>query len=195
MEIALKQRLLGAVILLSLAILGIPMLLDSERPELAEPIEIAPPTDLTFTYETLPNEPIAPKIKPTPAWEAADVKPTAPAKPTPPPDIATAQLKEKPKTKPTAKPKPPAKTPPATEPRWFIQAGVFADENNAKTLGALLRQAGYSIQLSPMTRNNETQQRVWVGPYPSAVDANQALKGIQSKRALKAVHEGWVVKQ
>ncbi len=54
MELALKQRLLGVAILVSLAILIIPMLLDTQRPDLVEPLQIEEPTELQFTRQPLP---------------------------------------------------------------------------------------------------------------------------------------------
>ncbi len=60
MEIALKQRLLGAILLIFLGVLVIPMLLDTRRPDLVQPLpEVADPKELTFTYEALPIDPDA----------------------------------------------------------------------------------------------------------------------------------------
>ena len=57
MDIELRQRLLGAAILISAAILIIPMLLETERPALdAAPVP-APDIDApAFTYERLPDD-------------------------------------------------------------------------------------------------------------------------------------------
>lgn len=56
MELALKQRLLGAVLLILLGILVIPMLLDTQRPDLVRPLQdISGPKELVFTHQTFPS--------------------------------------------------------------------------------------------------------------------------------------------
>ena len=52
LELALKQRLLGAVLLIFLGILVIPMLLDTQRPDLLTPLpEVAEPRELVFSHQ------------------------------------------------------------------------------------------------------------------------------------------------
>ena len=67
MELALKQRLLGAVLLISLGILVIPMLLDTQRPDLLAPLpEVAEPRELVFSHQSIDlDKPVAQSM-PTP---------------------------------------------------------------------------------------------------------------------------------
>ena len=60
MDLALKQRLLGAVILVSLGILIIPVLLEAPRPDLVEPVHVDEPAELAFTHAPLPEHATAP---------------------------------------------------------------------------------------------------------------------------------------
>ena len=55
LELALKQRLLGAVLLILLGVLIIPMLLDTQRPDLARPLQdVAASEELVFTHQAFP---------------------------------------------------------------------------------------------------------------------------------------------
>ena len=64
MELALKQRLLGAVLLILIGILVIPMLLDTQRPDLVRPLqEVAAPKELVFTHQTFPADMNAPEAQ------------------------------------------------------------------------------------------------------------------------------------
>ena len=75
MDTELRQRLLGAAILISAAILIIPMLLETERPALDTTPVPAPDIDVpAFTYERLPNDDAEPDdaIAPKPDFQAPE---------------------------------------------------------------------------------------------------------------------------
>ncbi len=55
MELALKQRLLGAVVLISIGIIVIPMLLDTTPQEPVAPLATTQVEQLTFTHQSLPE--------------------------------------------------------------------------------------------------------------------------------------------
>ena len=76
MELALKQRLLGAVLLILLGVLVIPMLLDTQRPDLVRPMqEVSEPRELVFTHQTFPADLNASEAQAMPGPDAG--KPTA----------------------------------------------------------------------------------------------------------------------
>ncbi len=57
LELALKQRLLGAVLLILIGVLVIPMLLDTQRPDLVRPLQdVSAPKELIFTYQAFPAD-------------------------------------------------------------------------------------------------------------------------------------------
>ncbi len=66
LDLALKQRLLGAVILVSLAILIIPALLEAPRPDLVEPVQVDEPAELAFTRLPPPDRIDPPPLPETP---------------------------------------------------------------------------------------------------------------------------------
>lgn len=79
MELALKQRLLGAVLLILIGVLVIPMLLDTQRPDLVRPLQdVAAPKELVFTHQTFPADMNAPETQAIPGpdtGEPADLAP------------------------------------------------------------------------------------------------------------------------
>lgn len=73
LELALKQRLLGAVLLILLGVLVIPMLLDTQRPDLVRPMqEVSEPRELVFTHQTFPADLNAPEAQAMPGPDAGE---------------------------------------------------------------------------------------------------------------------------
>ena len=73
MELALKQRLLGAVLLILLGVLVIPMLLDTQRPDLVRPLqEVSEPRELVFTHQTFPADLNAAETQAIPGPDAGE---------------------------------------------------------------------------------------------------------------------------
>ena len=159
MELALKQRLLGAAVLISVGVIVIPMLLDTTPQEPVEPLPTTQVEQLTFTHQSLPEA--------VPS-EIQEVFPE--------PDPLTAPSDER-------------------REKWFVQVGLFADQNNAEKLQARMKGAGYPSELVAQQRDGKDVQLVWVGPYYSQSEAEHVLQGIKKKASLTDAHKGWVVKQ
>ena len=128
MEEALKKRLLGAVVLMALAIIFIPALIGSdpiETPEISRMPKA--PQGLEFAPELLKQEIVIP---PVPEPIATVVKPSVPENTTPTAPAAepkAPKAKEKPKS-----PKVPLIR--AVPPAWVVQVGSFAQHENARCL-------------------------------------------------------------
>jgi DedD protein len=200
MDESLKARLIGAAVLVAVAVLLIPELLSGRKtaePQPADPAEAQ--GTRTFTIELnggnrggdLPPAPVAEAPAPalTPAPAAIAEQPAAE-----PPAVATAE----PEPEPVAPPEPPAvaKAPPATPVQpsaetapapapvtrggWAVQVGAFGSAAAAQRLVKELQGAGYRAFISPVTRSGKTLHRVRVGPEAERDDANQLagrLKG------------------
>src|SRR5690606_1399077 len=170
MDSALKQRLIGAAVLVALAVIFLPMLLDRPPPEPgtdAVRLDIPPAPERAFETRTLPLEPPAPPTSTPPVVEReqlatvdADVAPrvdarpedgpTAPATPAAEPPKATATTTDQARSADAA-PAPAATTPrdvpqpppaPVRDGRFVVNLGSFANQANARALLERLKAAG-----------------------------------------------------
>ena len=167
--INLKHRIIGAVILVSLAVIFLPMIL-SER---------EPPTELKAISE-IPGKGTASEAPPPSTSDdsrdgggrAASGTAAEYALPEPPPEPAALPA---PATKPAAPA--PAKAPAAgARPAkgWVVQVGIFANAANAARLGDKLKAQGHEVMLENITQNNEKRVRLRVGPFADKGAAQQA---------------------
>lgn len=47
---------------------------------------------------------------------------------------------------------------------WFIQVGIFSQKSNAISVQNKIRQQGFQVTVHPVTKENKLLYRVWVGP-------------------------------
>lgn len=192
-----RHRIVGAVVLVALAVIFLPMLL-SDRPPETGPADVAgtaapntktvvmpvtPPGEFSKTPEksasvaktvVVPVEPpveFPAEVQVPPLPEA----PSLPAKPAPEPKPA--------KVKTEARPKPAA----AAENGWVVQAGAFTHIENAKRLQAQLKHKGYSALLDPPNPAKGKTVRVEVGPYKDAAAAKAAQVRLENEFGIQGV--------
>jgi peptidoglycan lytic transglycosylase len=107
------------------------------------------------------------------------VPPTVPAEP-PPPVFPTATNMPPPPAPPVTVVNAPAATIAGVTP-MFIQAGVFADHENARRRVESLLAAGVELaSLEDLPRGDKVLHRVRVGPYASVEEFDLALKRLKS---------------
>jgi DedD protein len=196
MNPGLKQRLVGAVVLIALAVIFLPMLLPgndgstmpmfgSNVPDAPktkfEPIEIplqlppaAPPNEVSVVDQPQPGD-VASKEKPQLPEEAKPAA-TAPAASTPPAAPATPAA---------ATSTPPAAHPPANE--WAVQLGSFSSSVNALALQEKVRKAGFRAYVEKVKSGQTTSYRVRIGPESSRERADALLKRVQSQLKMKGI--------
>lgn len=202
MDQGLKERLVGAAVLVAIAVWLIPWVLDgpenpvetgpaslqlpaSQEPvpmrtqtlKLGEPPAAAQPTDPTTEKTEPPAETViaaaTPEQAPASPAAAADAGATAPT-----PKPAPAETPRK----PTATP-PPAPATAATTPAkgdWTVQLGVFGDENNARRLAERASTFGYKANVASYKANGKTMYRVRVGAYGSKGQAEAAASALDA---------------
>jgi DedD protein len=183
-NIQLKQRLVGAVVLVALAVIFIPMLLPGEG-NLGGGIHgsnIPPEPD--FRFPPVPKAPKAPPVAEAPAVPLGDAQDSETVKPVPAETTATAPAaKVEPKPKPTAKPAPspvakevPRKNTSGQVDAWVVQVGSFSARKNAQALRDKLRKQGYTSFVESIRGDAGRVYRVRVGPEltKSAADKLQA---------------------
>lgn len=215
MEPQLKQRLVGAVVLVSLAVLIIPAFLEQDTPPVPPvvqrdmapmpvyefpdaPAEPAPEVieEVTTGLSADPLEmtelpPPEPTLPPAPeATEAGAANPPAPvpeAAPVPPPPAPEPE----PRVEPVARPLAPA---PATAARtggaWVIQLGSFSSMENADSLRARLIVGGFQAFVSPLQVDGKQSFRVRV----SGGKDRAAAEAMRSRLREELGYSGMIVR-
>ena len=198
MDPALKQRLLGAAVLIALAIIFVPMFL-SNSPQKQESttinMAIPPETEHKFETRTLPvagpSAPVAntnTPAAPTDPNKVVTVETNAPPKvdahpedQTPPPAVATNTPKPAPPepVKPVASAAEPAVAPTG---RFAVNLGIYADEAHANALVGKVKKLGFGAYSEPTEYQGKSALRVRVGPFADRAAAEAArLKIKQSE--------------
>lgn len=183
MDLSLKQRLLGAVVLIALAIIFVPMFLSGPAPQqTSETVNLAipPAPDREFQNRVLP-------VDATPnAAKSPDAASTAPVTTTPlatvdtPPRPAEIPQPTEPVPTTPAAPAPKTETPPAkaetskvadnapgraANGRFYVHLGVYTVAKNADDLVASLKQGGLPAFTEASEAQGKAASRVRVGPY------------------------------
>ncbi|HEU5399694.1 MAG TPA: SPOR domain-containing protein [Gammaproteobacteria bacterium] len=173
MEIGMKERLIGAVVLVVLGIIVIPFFLKGSSPDSGVSQSVTlPPSDSTAPQQQY-------TLALSPATAAAGT-PLAPAAAT----AASQQsvLNPAPAQKPVVhdiprKPAPVAEAP-APRGRWAVQAGSYGSEANAGKVVSALAQQGFHAYISRFIKGGHIFYRVRVGPYADRAAADKAVAAV-----------------
>ena len=151
MEQTLKQRLIGATILISLAVIFLPMLI-GHKPSEVDPVYIEipkPPEDLQSNIKVLDeieSEPVAMVSISKSGKESTQLIPSIPpAKKIKPVEGLNA---------------------------WVVQVGSFSAKANANALTEKLKQAGFTAYVEQIDSSKKSIYRVKVGPELSRKKAD-----------------------
>ncbi|MCW8957208.1 MAG: SPOR domain-containing protein [Gammaproteobacteria bacterium] len=171
MDRALKQRLLGAVILAALLVILVPEWLDGSghRARYPKNIEIPPAPVFQPLAKFKPEQN---KIEPPPSISEAVVE----AAPAP-------QTNSRQQQKPTVKSK-------SSIHAWALQVGSFKDETNALVLRDKLRANGYPAYVEALKSSSKIPYRVRIGPELDRERVNKLKQTILEKEKI----QGMVVK-
>lgn len=197
----LKQRLVGAIVLVALAVIFIPMLLEEPDRDLVPQMDSVPesagedfpePLSAFPPAGEVPEEPAETVVRETPetgedgSETAAVAEESAPAPeagsgtksqkqetPSPPPSAEhTASRPQEPRAEPA----------PAAENggkltalgSWVVQVGSFSSRKNALGLRDRLRKAGFATQVEKVRVKGKVHYRVRVGPFLERTAAERA---------------------
>lgn len=170
----MKQRLIGAVVLVVAAVVFVPMLLDQddEEPRIVPAPRVIQPEPLPADADAraLPLEGNAPVAAPPPAAPAPPPVQPAPAK-----QAAPAK-----KVAPTKKAAPAKK---AAKSGYAVQLGSFSKAANARGLRDKLAAKGYAA----FVESAGSVTRVYVGPQPSRAAAEKMLKKLRAEMKLEGI--------
>jgi DedD protein len=189
MDVLLKQRLVGAIVLVALGVIFVPMILEGPNRTLVPEMEafpepedqvISPPLESFPAPDAIPAEPDTSIVLTDPQPAAVPEEPAEPAKllvepepePQPEPAAATPETEKK-----------PAKSEPLGS--WVVQMGSFSSEQNALRMRDRLRKSGFATQVEKADIDGKLRFRVRVGPFLERADAERSRKQIQDKLTLK----------
>lgn len=194
MDRALKERIIGAAVLVVVAVLVVPIFLDGPPADgevVTERVLLPGQEDQktqTVVLDRDRKEPVPAAAVPEPATQ--QVATEAPARETPEP-VVEEQHQEQPRPQPADPDPEPVATQPATASStgmWAVQLGSFSNKDNAEKLAADLRKQGYAAFLSQLATDRGPLHRVRIGPQKDRASA-EAMAG----RLAKVGHKGQVV--
>lgn len=194
MERALKERIIGAVVLVIFVVMVVPIFLDGP-PDDGERVSqrvLLPGQEDQDTKTVVLNrersEPIPvantqtskkPETQPEPVVEEQRAAPEPVAKPV--------VVAEAPKSQAEARKEEPVPSA-STTGMWAVQLGSFSSKENAEKLAADLRKQGYAAFLSQLQTPTGPLHRVRIGPQKDRESAEQ-----MASRLAKVNHKGQVV--
>jgi len=194
---ALKERIIGAIVLVVFAVLVVPVFLDgpSEEQETVSEAVLLPGQNnqerkqQTITLERDRSEPVP--LSHTPSQTDADQQ-----QPVASPPVETPRQEAKVAAESGGKPAQAAmeeatnEAPTATSATgmWAVQLGSFSNQENAERLAASLRDQGYAAFLSQLQTGSGALHRVRVGPQKDRESAEAIAAQLR-----KSGHNGQVV--
>lgn len=191
MERALKERIIGAAVLVVFVVLVVPVFLDGppEQGGVVTERVLLPGQDdqktQTVVLERDRTEPVPvanstqPEAAPAAEQDEPEQEPVRRPEPTrPAPESAEKPVVDTPKDEPAA----------SSTGMWAVQLGSFSNKDNAEKLAADLRKQGYAAFLSQLDTDSGTLHRVRIGPQKDR-DAAEAM----AARLLKVDIKGQVV--
>jgi DedD protein len=204
-----RHRLIGAGVLVLIAVIGFPLLFDTQP----RPIAVDIPIEIPDRNKAKPL-PVPVARAPAPAASVA----SAPAAVTAPPVAkietpaakpeAPVEAKTEPKPQPKPEPKPEAKTEPkaaesakaqallegkpvpvatAAEGRFVVQVGAFSDVTKARETRLRVERAGLKTYTNVAETKDGRRIRVRVGPFANRAEADKAadkIKGLDLPAAI-----------
>ena len=70
---------------------------------------------------------------------------------------------------------------------WIVQIGSFSNKENAEKLNLRAKNAGFRSFINPITQNNKIMHQVCLGPEYDEVDANKLHNEIKDKMKLNGI--------
>jgi DedD protein len=201
MEQGLKERLVGAAVLVAIAVWLVPWVLDGpesgietqanslQLPSAEEPMPMRTQT-LRLGGDPEPAAEVA--LAPPVEAKAPAAEPVTPVAEPPAPTAAADEAVEEPEPAVVAAAPAPARAapaaaapaPPKPEPTaagdWTVQLGSFGEEANARRLAQRAGTFGYKAEVSSYRSGGRTLYRVRVGPQATRAAADAAASALRA---------------
>lgn len=180
----LKQRIVGALVLIALAVIFLPMLFKKDEQLVEPPVQVAvPPVPVAPSQPEVDTTPVI-VPQPTPPVITEAPAPPSSAQPisepvTPPSKPVVAETTKPTPTKPEVKPTPAQNKPVVTAStgQWAVQLARSSDEKNAKQLSEKFRGKQYKTYVS----KESGFYFVRIGPLVKRDDAQQMCKQLKAR--------------
>lgn len=198
MDQGLKQRIIGALVLIIAAVVFLPMLLSGQDETVTVEID-APPApqmdereiDVAAPVE-LPQPEQVPDLPPTPLPDPKPIPLPEPAEPPAPPEPAVEIIAEPApaapdEPAPAAEPPTPAETASAPAGDWVVQLGSFSNTANAEGLRDTLLTQGYNAYTRSSSVDGKSVTRVYVGPVIDRDGANRLRDELARRHGSKGM--------
>jgi DedD protein len=168
-----RHRLIGATVLVLLAVIGFPLVFDTKPREVDADIRI----DMPDKERVLPTQPPSPPAAAVPAPVAdadlaANTKPVEVVEKPSPPQAIEEEL--------PAKPPESIAKPDDAAPRFIVQVGAFEQDSKAKEVRAKLEKAGIKTYTHIAQTKEGKRIRVRVGPFATKEEAQKTVDKIKS---------------
>jgi DedD protein len=204
MDRALRERIIGAVVLVVFAILVVPIFLNgpSEESEIiTESVTLPGQNNQERQQQTIVLE--RDRTEPVPNAGSSKAATQNVAQPVQKPPLQVAKKETEKKAEVSDPPvaadvkQAPVAKPASTEPApatesstgmWAVQLGSFSNQQNAERLAADLRNQGYAAFLSQLQTGSGALHRVRIGPQKDRESAEEVAKQLG-----KGGHKGQVV--
>jgi len=204
MDRALRERIIGAVVLVVFAILVVPIFLNGPSKEseiITESVTLPGQNNQERQQQTIVLE--RDRTEPVPNAGASTAATQNVAKPVQKPPVQVAKKETEKKAEDSDSPaaaevkqasvaKPastePAPTAESSTGMWAVQLGSFSNQQNAERLAADLRNQGYAAFLSQLQTGSGALQRVRIGPQKDRESAEEVAEQLG-----KGGHKGQVV--
>ncbi|NIM71285.1 MAG: hypothetical protein GTN86_13395 [Xanthomonadales bacterium] len=188
MDQALKQRLVGASVLIALAVIVLPMLLSGAPEQARETRRIEVPSRPADVSVETRRFPIGEGEEPGPPSLAAEGEDAAGAEggaagmetraAVGEPLVADSGMGEEPKRAPA--PAQLEESPVAVAPRYLVQVASFSSSGNASRLASRLSEDGMAVLRDRVETNAGTLHRVRVGPFETLESAQAAIARLEA---------------
>jgi DedD protein len=180
-----RHRIVGAIVLVALVVIFVPMILDERAPpDLKAGREALPRVDTGDTRVVVTPVP-APEVKPVESGVVHKAASPAESKPAP-----ATRPEEKPAE--TRKPEPvPEKLATTTAGKtgdgWMVQVGTFSNTQNALRLRDKLKSLGHSVHADSVAVGGKKAMRLRVGPFADRAKADKAQAQIRKETGVAGV--------
>ena len=202
-----RHRLIGATVLVLIAVIGFPLVFDTKPRELASDIRI----DMPERDAVRPSQaPTAPPVVEAQAPVPDDVKAPASQAPEPEPKDMAKQPElpvpdvKKPEAKPAENKVAETKAAPKEEvlnttkpdtdagktddaPRFIVQVGAFSDEDKVREVRAKLEKAGLKTYVHVAQTKDGKRTRVRIGPFANKEEAQKTVTKVKALNLTAAV--------
>ena len=161
-----RHRLIGASLLVLVAVVGFPMVFDTQPRRI--------PVDLPIHIPAQPAvSPLTPAAAAPEATQAPAVQAEAPAPTAAPVAVAPVKPAEKSAAQSTSKPD-------ASGARFVVQVGAYSDAASVRNVRQKIERAGLKTYTQVAKTEQGNRTRVRLGPFNSRAEADRAAQKIKS---------------